>query len=174
LLALPWRGQRCTLLVDRLAGGQSNPTYRLTSGNQRYVLRPAQFLNSAHAIDREFPVTNAPRDTEVPGLVFTLAADPTRAHGAIRRKLRQSFETGPSDQPGAERESIIAAGRSGNPQVEIAAFVAKRPPQFLGTADSISISTAGIHFEQLGMPLHLEFYSGFHSYPNAAWIDPEP
>jgi hypothetical protein len=50
-------GSDATLLVDRLAVGQSNPTYRLTSGSQRYALRPRQFLNSAHTIDREFPVT---------------------------------------------------------------------------------------------------------------------
>jgi hypothetical protein len=113
-------------------------------------------------------------ETQAAASPATLAADPTRAYDAVCRKLRQPFETGLSDQLGAERESIVAASRSGDAQEGIAAFVAKRRPQFRGTAGSISISTAGIHFEQLGMPLHLESYSGFHSYPNAAWIDPEP
>lgn len=37
-----------------------------------------------------------------------------------------------------------------------------------------SISAGGSHFEQRGMPLHPVSYSGFHSYPSAAWIGPEP
>lgn len=46
----------------KFKGGQSNPTYRLTSGSQTYVLRrrPAgKLLASAHAIDREYRVMNA-------------------------------------------------------------------------------------------------------------------
>lgn len=55
--------------VARLTGGQSNPTYRLTAGSRRYVLRkkpPGQLLKSAHAIDREFRVISALRDSDVP------------------------------------------------------------------------------------------------------------
>jgi aminoglycoside phosphotransferase (APT) family kinase protein len=51
------------LSVEKFAGGQSNPTYRITSANgQRYVLRkkPAgKLLDSAHAVDREFRITRA-------------------------------------------------------------------------------------------------------------------
>ncbi|HJP34755.1 MAG TPA: phosphotransferase family protein, partial [Gammaproteobacteria bacterium] len=50
-------------------GGQSNPTYRLTGGGTRYVLRrkpPAALLKSAHAVDREYKVLTALRDTAVP------------------------------------------------------------------------------------------------------------
>jgi 2-(1,2-epoxy-1,2-dihydrophenyl)acetyl-CoA isomerase len=61
-----------------------------------------------------------------------LAAGPTRAYGAVRRMLRQSFETGLSDQLEAEKESIVAASRSDDAQEGIAAFVAKRAPQFRG------------------------------------------
>lgn len=52
-----------------LAGGQSNPTYLLDDGKRRFVLRqkpPGQLLASAHAIDREFRVMHALRDSEVP------------------------------------------------------------------------------------------------------------
>ncbi|MCC2972613.1 phosphotransferase [Massilia sp. IC2-476] len=50
--------------VEQFKGGQSNPTFRLTSGGQRYVLRTkpgpaAKLLPSAHAIDREFRVMSA-------------------------------------------------------------------------------------------------------------------
>jgi 2-(1,2-epoxy-1,2-dihydrophenyl)acetyl-CoA isomerase len=65
-------------------------------------------------------------------LAATLAAGPTRAHGAVRRMLRQSFETGISNQLDAERESIVAASRTDDALEGIAAFVAKRRPQFRG------------------------------------------
>ena len=52
------------LQIEQFKGGQSNPTYKLTAGSQRYVLRtkpaPAEkLLPSAHAIDREFRVMDA-------------------------------------------------------------------------------------------------------------------
>jgi len=51
------------LSMEKFAGGQSNPTYRITSASgQRYVLRkkPAgKLLDSAHAVDREFRITRA-------------------------------------------------------------------------------------------------------------------
>jgi len=48
--------------LAQFKGGQSNPTYLLTTSNQRYVLRrkpPGKLLPSAHAIDREFRVISA-------------------------------------------------------------------------------------------------------------------
>jgi aminoglycoside phosphotransferase (APT) family kinase protein len=52
------------LNVEQFKGGQSNPTFKLTAGDQRYVLRTkpgpaAKLLASAHAIDREFRVMDA-------------------------------------------------------------------------------------------------------------------
>lgn len=56
--------------AEKFAGGQSNPTFKLTSSDgQHYVLRrkpPGELLKSAHAVDREFRVISALRDTEVP------------------------------------------------------------------------------------------------------------
>ena len=43
-------------------GGQSNPTYLLTDGTHRWVLRrkpPGVLLPSAHAVDREYRVITA-------------------------------------------------------------------------------------------------------------------
>jgi len=77
----------------------------------------------------------APEDAvepEAAALAATLATGPTRAFGAVRRMLRQSFETGLSDQLEAEKESIVAASRTDDAQEGIAAFVAKRRPQFRG------------------------------------------
>jgi 2-(1,2-epoxy-1,2-dihydrophenyl)acetyl-CoA isomerase len=46
--------------------------------------------------------------------------------------LRQSFETGLSDQLEAEKESIISTSSTDDAKEGIAAFVAKRRPQFRG------------------------------------------
>ena len=57
------------LRVEQFKGGQSNPTFLLTAGGRRYVLRrkpPGDLLPSAHAVDREFRVISALADTEVP------------------------------------------------------------------------------------------------------------
>ena len=55
--------------IEQFQGGQSNPTYRVTAGERRYVLRrkpPGKLLPSAHAIEREYRVMAALADTEVP------------------------------------------------------------------------------------------------------------
>jgi aminoglycoside phosphotransferase (APT) family kinase protein len=57
------------LELAQFKGGQSNPTYLLTAGSQRYVLRrkpPGKLLQSAHAVDREFKVIKALAGTGVP------------------------------------------------------------------------------------------------------------
>jgi 2-(1,2-epoxy-1,2-dihydrophenyl)acetyl-CoA isomerase len=71
-------------------------------------------------------------ESEAATLAATLAAGPTRAYGAVRRMLRQSFETGLSEQLDAEKESIVAASRTDDAQEGIAAFAAKRRPHFSG------------------------------------------
>ena len=57
--------------VEMFKGGQSNPTYKLTTPSARYVMRMkpgpvAQLLPSAHAIEREYAVMRALRSTAVP------------------------------------------------------------------------------------------------------------
>jgi aminoglycoside phosphotransferase (APT) family kinase protein len=55
--------------VAQFKGGQSNPTFVLTTPGKRYVLRrkpPGQLLPSAHAVDREYRVISALARTEVP------------------------------------------------------------------------------------------------------------
>jgi 2-(1,2-epoxy-1,2-dihydrophenyl)acetyl-CoA isomerase len=71
-------------------------------------------------------------ETEAAALAAKLATGPTRAYGAVRRMLRQSFETGLSNQLDAEKESLVAASGTSDAQEGIAAFVAKRRPQFRG------------------------------------------
>jgi len=52
------------LVVTQFKGGQSNPTFKLSAGDQHYVMRAkpgpvAKLLPSAHAIEREFKVMDA-------------------------------------------------------------------------------------------------------------------
>jgi len=57
------------LSIEQIGGGQSNPTWFVTWGNARLVLRkkPAgDLLPGAHAIEREFRVLNALAQTDVP------------------------------------------------------------------------------------------------------------
>ncbi|ENO87351.1 phosphotransferase [Thauera linaloolentis] len=57
------------LTVEQFKGGQSNPTFLLSAGDARYVLRrkpPGKLLPSAHAVDREYRVITALRDSAVP------------------------------------------------------------------------------------------------------------
>ena len=57
------------LSVAPLSGGQSNPTFRISTPDRSYVLRkkpPGQLMASAHAIDREYRVMNALQGSNVP------------------------------------------------------------------------------------------------------------
>ena len=56
------RGFAGPLTVSQFKGGQSNPTYLLTTPTKHYVLRrkpPGKLLPSAHAVDREFRAISA-------------------------------------------------------------------------------------------------------------------
>lgn len=57
------------LSLERIGGGQSNPTFFVQHGSSRMVLRkkPAgQILPGAHAVEREYRVLKALQDTDVP------------------------------------------------------------------------------------------------------------
>ncbi len=58
-----------SLAVRQFSHGQSNPTFLLDDGREKYVMRkkpPGRLLPSAHAVDREFRIISALRDTDVP------------------------------------------------------------------------------------------------------------
>ena len=61
--------QATSIDVAQFKGGQSNPTYLVTAGERRYVLRrkpPGKLLPSAHAVDREYRVISALAGSDVP------------------------------------------------------------------------------------------------------------
>ena len=52
-------GFKGPLSAEKFAGGQSNPTFKITAASGTYVLRrkpPGDLLKSAHAVDREYRV----------------------------------------------------------------------------------------------------------------------
>lgn len=62
-------GFRGPMSVRQFEGGQSNPTFLLSTPNANYVLRrkpPGVLMKSAHAVDREFRIIRALTDTAVP------------------------------------------------------------------------------------------------------------
>jgi aminoglycoside phosphotransferase (APT) family kinase protein len=64
-------GFKGPLSVEMFKGGQSNPTYKLITPAQSYVMRAkpgpmAKLLPSAHAIEREFAVMQGLQGTDVP------------------------------------------------------------------------------------------------------------
>lgn len=57
------------LSAEKFSGGQSNPTFLLTTPSKQYVLRrkpPGKLLHGAHAVDREFKVLSALDSSNVP------------------------------------------------------------------------------------------------------------
>ena len=73
-------GFKGPLNAEKFAGGQSNPTFKITSASGTYVLRrqpPGKLLKSAHAVDREYRVLAALANTDVPvARVYHLCEDP--------------------------------------------------------------------------------------------------
>ncbi len=70
-LAQHLEGFEGPLTVEMFKGGQSNPTYKLITPRQQYVMRAkpgpvARLLPSAHAIEREFAVMRGLAGTDVP------------------------------------------------------------------------------------------------------------
>ncbi len=67
------------LAIEQFKGGQSNPTYKLLTPCQNYVLRrkpPGVLLPSAHAVDREYKVITALHDQGFPApRTFGLCTD---------------------------------------------------------------------------------------------------
>jgi aminoglycoside phosphotransferase (APT) family kinase protein len=64
----------------KFENGQSNPTYKINAASGTYVLRrqpPGKLLKSAHAVDREYRVMRALKDSAVPvPMTYLLCEDP--------------------------------------------------------------------------------------------------
>ena len=63
------RGIEGELQIRQFQGGQSNPTFHLSTADHEYVLRkkpPGKLLPRAHEVEREYRVMSALADSEVP------------------------------------------------------------------------------------------------------------
>lgn len=79
-LAANVAGYQGPLSIDQFNGGQSNPTYRLTTPDALYVLRrkpPGDILKGAHDVMREARVMGALAETDVPvPRILGICSDP--------------------------------------------------------------------------------------------------
>jgi aminoglycoside phosphotransferase (APT) family kinase protein len=86
-------GYRGPLRVEQFRGGQSNPTYKLLTPGQSYVLRrkpTGVLLKGAHAVEREFQVMHALRKTGFPvphGIDDTVVGTPFYVMEYIARRM---------------------------------------------------------------------------------------
>ena len=68
------------LTIQKFKGGQSNPTYLITTQDKKYVLRrkpPGKLLPSAHAVEREYKVMTALHGQGFPApKTYALCEDP--------------------------------------------------------------------------------------------------
>lgn len=77
--------------IQQFRGGQSNPTYLLEIGDDRYVLRkqpPGKLLPSAHAVDREYQVMLALAGSGVPVPKTLILCDDTSVIGQMFYVMR--------------------------------------------------------------------------------------
>ena len=113
-------GYEGPLEVRKFAGGESNPTYLLTTPARKYVLRrkpPGKLLPSAHAVDREHRVMSALANTDVPvPKTYALCEDESvigtaffvMAHAEGRIVWDKSFREVPRE---SRREMFFEAAR---------------------------------------------------------------
>jgi aminoglycoside phosphotransferase (APT) family kinase protein len=105
------------LAVEQFKGGQSNPTYRLTTPGRSYVLRrkpPGKLLPGAHAVDREYRVISALAGQGFPvarayGLCLDEEVIGTAFYVMEMVEGRVFWEPGFPDVPRAERPAYFDA-----------------------------------------------------------------
>jgi aminoglycoside phosphotransferase (APT) family kinase protein len=158
------------LTVRQFSGGQSNPTYLLTTPRSRYVLRrkpPGPLLASAHAVDREFRVIKARAhllctDAAVIGTWFYVMDyvdgrifwDP--AYPELERPARRSHALAVCEalaQLHLVRPEEVTLGDYGRPSGYVARQFARWSKQYLADVDAGRIAALDRRVEWL--PDHL-------------------
>ena len=125
------------MAVSQFKGGQSNPTYLITTPGRDYVLRrkpPGVLLPSAHAVDREFKVISALHAASYPvARPWGLCEDPevigTAFYVMDRVEGRILWNLGLPDQTPTERRAIYEA------QVDALADLHRLDPDQIGLGD---------------------------------------
>ncbi len=137
------------LAVQRFKGGQSNPTYKLSTPSRSYVMRAkpgpvAKLLPSAHAIEREFRVMHALRNSQVPVAQMLCLCEDESIIG--RAFYLMEFVEGrvlwDQSLPGMDRADRAAIYDAMN---QVIAALHRVDPQALGLAD---FGRPGNYFER--------------------------
>jgi aminoglycoside phosphotransferase (APT) family kinase protein len=106
-----------TMRLERIAGGQSNPTFFVTYDDCGLVLRkqpPGELLPSAHAVDREYRVISALAGSAVPVPPAVLFCDDRSIVGTpfylMQRVDGRTFgDSALQDVPPAQRRPMFSA-----------------------------------------------------------------
>lgn len=131
--------ERGSINIERIGGGQSNPTWFVDRGDRRLVLRKkpsGPILPGAHAIEREFRVMRALEETDVPVPRALWLEEDTSVLGTpfyvMERLEGRVFSdcTLPDMEPGERREIYLDMART------LAKLHAVRP-------DSVGLSDFG-------------------------------
>lgn len=112
-------------LLPRLVGLRKAQDIILT--NRRVKAEEAEAIGMVTAVVDDGRLAEAGR-----AMAERLSAAPVQALGAARLLLQRSFSTGFEDQLAAEANAISAAGGRPESREGLAAFMAKRPPDFKG------------------------------------------
>ena len=133
--------------LDRFAGGQSNPTFRVATPVRDYVLRrkpPGVLLRSAHAVEREYEVMAAlgPRGFPVPQVYGLCEDDAGIGSAFFLMELvegRVLWDPKLPDQTAEQRTAIY------NAQIDTLAALHRFEPEAVGLGD---FGRAGNYFER--------------------------
>lgn len=125
------------ITLERIGGGQSNPSFFLDRGHKRYVLRKqpgGPILRGAHAIDREYRVLQALAPTGVPVPRPVLYCEDAEVIGTPfylmeRVEGRVFTDTSLQELPAGERRAIWMAA------AEAMAAMHALVPQEVGLGD---------------------------------------
>ena len=154
----PWLAEHApaagmAIALEKIGIGQSNPTYRLVTDQDRFILRmqpPGELLPSAHAVDREYRVMDALAATAVPVPRMIALCTDIEVIGVkffIMEHIAGStiMDPGLGDLAMAEREGLYLD------QVDILAELARLDPAAIGLVAALSsICSAPVVFGAAG------------------------
>jgi aminoglycoside phosphotransferase (APT) family kinase protein len=130
-------GFQAPLRIQKFAGGQSNPTYRLDTPDRTYVLRrkpPGTLLKSAHMIEREHTVMQALAESGVPVPRMHLYCEDDSIIGSAFF-IMQHLEGRIFWDPALPELSIAERGRLYDEMNRVLAVLHKLDPQACGLGD---------------------------------------
>lgn len=128
-------GQANTL--EKLTTGQSNPTYHLTTDQGQFILRmqpSGTLLPSAHAVDREFRVMQALKQTSVPvPIMISLCTD--QSFAGVKFYIMENIDGMTIADPSLSVLNKADRHRIYDQQIDILAQLTCLDPDHIGLSD---------------------------------------